>query len=53
MATTTSWIIRNKETGAVVMETFDSKTVAAINTAKYEAIPIMAYLQSLNAQVQA
>ena len=48
-----SWILRNKETKAVICETFDPRKVAALNTDKYEAIPILDYLVSLNAQVTA
>lgn len=44
----TSWIIRNKATGEVLFETFNSKLVAALNTRKYEAMPIGQYLASLN-----
>ena len=43
-----SWVIRNKETREVIMETFSEKTVAALNTEKYEAVPIYEYLCSLN-----
>lgn len=43
-----SWVIRNKLTGEVIMETFDPKKVAALNTAKYEAVPALDYLVSLN-----
>lgn len=45
---TASWVIRNKETGAVLFETFSRKLVDALNTQKYEAVPILAYLGSLN-----
>lgn len=45
----TSWVIRNTETKAVIAETFNPKVVAALNTAKYEAVPIRAYLSDLNA----
>lgn len=45
---TASWIIRNKTTGEVVMETFDPRVPEALNQEKYEAIPILEYLQSLN-----
>ena len=48
-----SWVIRNKETGAVVMETFDQKKVDALNVEKYEAVPIITYLGELNAQIKA
>lgn len=43
-----SWVIRNKATGEVVMETFDRKKVDALNTAKYEAVPVQEHLASLN-----
>lgn len=45
---TASWIIREKATGRVLFETFDKKKVDALNTAKYEAVPILEYLASLN-----
>lgn len=44
----TSWILRNKETGEVIMETFDRKKVDALNTKKYEAVPALKYLAELN-----
>jgi hypothetical protein len=43
-----SWVIREKATGKVVMETFDRKKVDALNTAKYEAVPAAQYLGELN-----
>jgi hypothetical protein len=43
-----SWIIRNKATGEVLMETFSARLVAAINTTKYEAVPIRDYLAEIN-----
>lgn len=45
---TASWILRNKETKEVICETFDPAKVAALNTEKYEAVPIQEYLVSLN-----
>lgn len=45
---TTSWVIREKATGKVICEIFDPRAVAALNTAKYEAVPILEYLVSLN-----
>ena len=45
---TASWIIRNKATGEVAMETFDRQKVRMLNTEKYEAIPAQEYLASLN-----
>jgi hypothetical protein len=43
-----SWVIKNKQTGEVVMETFDKKKVDALNTAKYEAVPIQEHLGGIN-----
>jgi hypothetical protein len=43
-----SWIIRERTTGRVVIETFSARVVKALNTAKYEAVPILEYLQDLN-----
>lgn len=48
---TTSWVIV-RHTGEVVMETFDPKLVKLVNTKVAKAVPIMEYLQSLNAQVR-
>lgn len=45
---TASWVIVNLETGASVFETFDPAKVAALNTAKYKAVPILEWLQHLN-----
>jgi hypothetical protein len=47
---TASWVIINKETNEVIMETFNEKVVQALNTVKYKAVPILEYLQSLNKQ---
>lgn len=48
-----SWVIREKATGKVLFETFDRKKVDALNTAKYEAVPILDYLVGLNAAIKA
>ena len=50
---TASWIIRVKETKAVVKETFEPIEVRRLNTEKYEAIPIETYLQEINAKIKA
>lgn len=47
-----SWVIRNKTTKEVVAETFSSKIVKALNTAKYEAVPIQEYLEEFNRKVK-
>jgi hypothetical protein len=48
---TASWVIREKATGRVILETFNPKVVTALNTAKYEAVPILDYLVALNRQI--
>lgn len=50
LSRTASWVIRNKETGEAVLETFDKAKVDALNTDKYEAVPIQEYLGSINGQ---
>ena len=45
---TASWVIRNKETREVIMETFQRSILSKLNTEKYEALPIGEYLASLN-----
>jgi capsid portal protein len=45
---TASWVIRNKVTEEVIFETFNQKIVDKLNTDKYEAVPILDYLVSLN-----
>lgn len=45
-----SWVIRNRETGEMVMEAFDRKTVERLNTDKYEAVPVAQHLAEINAR---
>ncbi len=45
---TASWVIRNKASREVIMETFDRRKVNALNTETYEAVPIQEYLGSIN-----
>lgn len=45
---TASWVVREKLTGNVILETYNPKFVQALNTVKYEAVPILDYLSSLN-----
>lgn len=47
LSRTASWVIRNKRTKEVLLETFDTKLVQALNTAIYEAVPILDYLQEI------
>lgn len=48
LARTASWVIVEKSTRGAIMETFSARVAEAINREKYEAVPILAYLQSLN-----
>lgn len=48
LSRTASWVIRDRQSGEVLFETFDQKKVGALNTEKYEAVPIGEYLGSLN-----
>lgn len=48
-----SFVIRNKETKEVIMETFDKRKVDALNTKKYEAIPALQHLVELNQAIAA
>lgn len=49
---TASWVIIEKATGKAVLETYSASVAAKVNVAKYEAVPILAYLQSLNARIK-
>lgn len=44
-----SWVIRSRETGEPLMETFDRAKVDSLNTEKYEAVPALQHLQEFNA----
>lgn len=48
----TSWVIREKETGRVIAETFNKEAVIHLNTERYEAVPILQYLQEINRAAQ-
>ena len=41
-------VLRNKQTGEVMMETSDPKKIAALNTEKYEAVPIAQHLSEIS-----
>ena len=47
-----SWVIREKATGRALFETFSRKLAGAVNTQKYEAVPILQYLGSINAALK-
>lgn len=44
----TSWVIVNKFTNEVVMETYQDRVLFKLNLHKYKAIPIKDWLSSLN-----
>jgi hypothetical protein len=44
---TASWIIIERSTGNVVLETFN-EALTKLNQKKYRAVPILEYLQSIN-----
>lgn len=46
---TNSWVIRETASKRVICETYNAKAVEALNTRRYEAVPIQKYLASLNA----
>jgi hypothetical protein len=48
----TSWIIRNKATKQVIAETWSARVVNALNTAKYEAVPVQQHLAELNESIK-
>lgn len=45
---TASWVIREKETGRVMFETFQKSVADKINRKRYEAVPILQHLQEVN-----
>jgi len=49
---TASWVIVNKATKQPAFETFNENTAKAVNTRLYEAVPILLYLQQLNASIK-
>lgn len=50
---TSSWVIINKATKQAVFETFNQNTANAVNTRLYEAVPVLQYLQGINATLKA
>ena len=47
-----SWIIVSRATGQPVLETFSSRTAAAVDRARYEVLPALQWLQRFNASVK-
>lgn len=45
---TASWVIIDKRTREVVAETFSRRTSNAVSRERYEVVPILQHLQSLN-----
>lgn len=48
-----SWVIKNKKTGKILLETFNKQLADAINTNIYEVIPILEHLASINGKSKA
>jgi len=46
---TASWVVVSRVTGEAVLETFNRNIAAAVNREKYEVVPILRWLNSLNA----
>ena len=47
-----SWVIVEKATGKAVLETFNRKVASAVNTKRYEVVPILQYLYKLNRTIK-
>lgn len=48
-----SFVIVRKSDGQAVMETFSARVAERVNKDKYEAVPILDYLEQLNAKIKA
>lgn len=49
---TASWVIVRLDDGKPVFETFCYEFADTINKARYKAVPILEYLQTLNANIK-
>jgi len=49
---TSSWVIVEKTTNKTIFEIFNKSITDKINVEKYQAIPILEYLQNLNKTIQ-
>lgn len=47
-----SWVLKEKATGQVLCETYNFEIVRRLNTAKYEAVPILDHLRGLNKAIR-
>ena len=45
---TASWVIVDLDTGKPVLETYCATLIVKINKQRYQAVPILEWLQSLN-----
>lgn len=52
MSNPASWVIVEKTTKNAIFETFNKNVADAINAEKYQAIPILQYLQDFNRGVK-
>lgn len=50
---TASWVIVSRETGNAVWETFSLTLAERVNRDKYDVVPILQWLQSLNKKAEA
>lgn len=48
-----SFVIVRKADGQAIMETFSARVAERVNKSKYEAVPILDYLERLNAKIKA
>ena len=48
-----SWIITRKTDGKAMCELFEARSVASINTEKYQIWTALEYLQDLNRRIKA
>ena len=51
--TTASWVIVDKTNNKAMFETFSYDFANMINKAKYEAVPVLEYLQNFNKRLKA
>ncbi len=49
---TGSWIIVSRATGLPVLETFSARLAGAVDTARYEVLTALQWLQRFNASVR-
>lgn len=49
---TASWVIIEAATGQAILEAFDKRIADAVNKPKYEALPVLTYLQLLNERIK-